>query len=222
MNDGLKSLLIFIMGAGVGALITYQLLNDKYEAIAQEEIESVKEVFGRGTIEDRDEDRNDHTIEMPNMEEKSRYKKLVKKYTPYNMVKEGGEEKVSHDYLLKEVHNSESIYVISVDSFGDEYKEYDKLSISYYEDDDTLVDEKDDVIQDVQGTIGEALLCFGDQSDDPDVVYVRNERLGIDYEIILVHNSYQVAVLGIKISDDRGVAINHTNRAMRRRLNEDS
>ena len=217
MNNGLRSFLIFTIGAGFGALVTYQLLKDKYEAIAQEEIESVKQVFGRSEPKegDRDGDVVDEDYarpDMPNMAEKSRYKKIVKKYTAYNAI--NGEGKVVDSFEAERP----SCYVISLDTFGNENPDYDKISISYYEDDDTLADEQDEIMQEVEGTIGEALLCFGDQSDDPDVVYVRNERLSIDYEVVRLHRSYQEAVLGIKTVDDRGTVI----RATRRRLNEDN
>lgn len=222
MNNGLKNFLIFAMGVGVGALATYQLLKDKYEAIAQEEIESVKQVFGRGETKegDRDGDVVDEDYarpDMPNIEEKSRYKKIVKKYVPYNTVREGGPSGLVDSFKAAE-SSLIPCYVISMEAFSNDNPDYDKISISYYEDDDTLADEQDEIMQEVEGTIGEALLCFGDQSDDPDVVYVRNERLSIDYEVVRLHRSYQEAVLGIKTVDDRGTVI----RAIRRRLNEDN
>ena len=37
----------FIIGAATGSAVTWYLLKDKYEALAQEEIDSVKEVFLR-------------------------------------------------------------------------------------------------------------------------------------------------------------------------------
>ena len=37
--------LAFIAGAGIGSVCTWQLLKRKYELIAQEEIDSVKEKF---------------------------------------------------------------------------------------------------------------------------------------------------------------------------------
>lgn len=45
-NKSLFSL-AFIIGAATGSVATWYLLKDKYEALAQEEIDSVKEVFLR-------------------------------------------------------------------------------------------------------------------------------------------------------------------------------
>ena len=39
--------MIFFLGAGVGSLVTWKIVKTKYEQIAQEEIDSVKEVFSK-------------------------------------------------------------------------------------------------------------------------------------------------------------------------------
>jgi hypothetical protein len=238
MNTGLKNILILTLGVGIGAFVTYQILNKKYAALAQEEIESVRQVFGRGepknsinrefdggyiyndskTDIDLTDKTSMHPNITPNMAEKSRYKKLVRKYTPYNEVTKGRNGDVVNTFEVGPDRDDPSCYIISIEEFSNERPEYDKISISYYETDDTLADETDEIVPDVETLIGEALLCFGDQSDDPDVVYVRNECISIDYEIIRLHKSYQETVLGIKMVDDRGP----TTRTIRRRLNDDS
>ena len=45
----------FIIGAASGATVAWYLLKDKYETLAQEEIDSVKEVFARREQEMKDE-----------------------------------------------------------------------------------------------------------------------------------------------------------------------
>ena len=42
-----KNVLIFAAGAAIGSAVTWKLIKTKYEQIANEEIESVKEFFGR-------------------------------------------------------------------------------------------------------------------------------------------------------------------------------
>ena len=66
-----------------------------------------------------------------------------------------------------------------------------------------LVDENEDVVTDITNTIGdEALLSFGEISEDPDIVYVRNEKLAVDIEIIRMQESYKEVVLGMVDEDD--------------------
>ena len=45
MNSTLSKVLIFAAGAAIGSAVTWKLIKEKYERIAQEEIDSVKEVF---------------------------------------------------------------------------------------------------------------------------------------------------------------------------------
>ena len=53
-NKALFSL-AFIIGTVTGSVVTWYLLKDKYEALAQEEIDSVKEVFLRREQEIKDQ-----------------------------------------------------------------------------------------------------------------------------------------------------------------------
>ena len=48
-------LFIFVAGAAFGSFVTWKLLRDKYEQIAQDEIDSVKEVFSKKDSSDNEE-----------------------------------------------------------------------------------------------------------------------------------------------------------------------
>jgi hypothetical protein len=91
-------------------------------------------------------------------------------------------------------------YIITVDQYMDnEIHEDNKISVMYYEEDDVLVDEREQRVPDIEGTVGSSNLHkFGLGSKDPNVLYVRNEKLNADFEIILDRRSYQEVVLGIK------------------------
>ena len=47
MSETVKRIFIFIAGAGLGAIATWQFLKNKYEQIANEEIASVKEAYNK-------------------------------------------------------------------------------------------------------------------------------------------------------------------------------
>ena len=73
------------------------------------------------------------------------------------------------------------VYVISPEEFGN--NDYDAESLNYYAD-GVLTNSWDEVIEDVDGFVGEdSLTRFGEYEDD--CVYVRNEVLQTDYEILL-------------------------------------
>ena len=88
-------------------------------------------------------------------------------------------------------------YVIDINEFSDGEEMFDKLTVYYYEFDNVLVDADEEVIVEIDDTIGwDSLDCFGEGSVNPDIVYVRNEELKIDYEIIRLRESYGKSVLG--------------------------
>lgn len=78
-------------------------------------------------------------------------------------------------------------YIISPEEFG-ENPYYDTISLTYYSD-KVLTDEDDIEIEDVDGLIGEdSLNHFGEYEDDS--VFVRNDELQTDYEILLDERAY--------------------------------
>jgi len=248
MNNTIKNVAIFGAGAALGSLVTMKVLQEKYAQIAQEEIDSVKEVFRRRADEEVETDISEMTEEeydalCSEMRAKNNSeicgamvegtKKGISdeepvglKHPSVNFVKESlGDiaNRVKYDQIIKKkieepdpaeevpeedtemsaqhkniFERSETApYVIPFDEFG-EFSNRDELTIFYYAEDDTLADEQEEVIPNVSEVIGdEALTSFGDRSNDPDIVYVRNERLAIDYEVIRYHKSYQETVLGI-------------------------
>jgi hypothetical protein len=108
------------------------------------------------------------------------------------------EEDEEEENTQRPIDNGAEPYIISVESFNEENTHYDKISITYYDDDDVLVDDDETVIANVNEVVGsKALTSFGQLSDDPQIVYVRNDRYGIDYEIIRNFGNYQATVLGI-------------------------
>ena len=110
------------------------------------------------------------------------------------------------DYTAEELkRKGRKNFVISFDEMKENPKDYDQRTFTYYEKDDVLVDERDTPIDDIDGIVGlEHLDQFGYGSNDPNIVYVRNDFLSMDFEIIRDFDSYEETVLGsIKHSDHR-------------------
>lgn len=85
-------------------------------------------------------------------------------------------------------------HVISLGEFYNERPEYDKITIDWYEPDNTYLDEREEIIGDITSYVGlNAGNLFKDNGpqDDPDIRFVRNEKYGSDYEIIRHHRSYR-------------------------------
>ena len=78
-------------------------------------------------------------------------------------------------------------YVIDPSEYGD--LDYKQVSLNYY-DDGVLTYENDDVIDDIDSLVGkDSLSHFGEY--EADTVYVRNDRLKIDFEILADTRRYE-------------------------------
>lgn len=96
-------------------------------------------------------------------------------------------------------------YVITVDEYmdDDDEKEYSKVTLAYWEGDDTLADEKDNMLPDAVAYVGqENLTKFGLGSKDKNIVYIRNEKIAVDYEIVRDSRSFEVVILKIRYEEN--------------------
>lgn len=104
------------------------------------------------------------------------------------------------DYNEEIANRSQDVpYVIHHNEFDDDDQGYSRSTLTYYEGDDILTDEHDVPVHNHLRIVG--LLRFGHGSDDPNVVYIRNDRLAAEYEILRDSGYYQVEILGEEIED---------------------
>ena len=95
---------------------------------------------------------------------------------------------------------SEDPYMISVDEFSDSHEEYRKVSCTYYTEDNVLCETAHNEKIDICHAGIENIRIL--RAHDIDVIYVRNDYLGIDYEIDKYEGSYAYEVLGEESMDD--------------------
>ena len=178
---------MFVLGAAVGSVATWQYTKKKYEQIAQEEIDSVKEIFSRreSAADVEITAPEPQTAKVGKPEEKpdiSEYAARLERegYTNYSNARAGEKKEEQEAMEMKP-------YVISPEEFG-EFEDYERISLSYYAD-QILADEDDEKVEDVDNVVGlESLTHFGEFEDDS--VFVRNDRLKCDYEILLDQRTY--------------------------------
>lgn len=188
MNKKSIFFLSFIMGVAAGSIGTWYCVKKKYEELAQEEIDSVKEVFSKREKELKGEEVTKNIAENMRAEEPAKamsikeYASFLQKqgYTNYSDMN-GDEDE--DDALTKSVKP----YVIPPEQFG-EIEEYEQIELTYYAD-QILADENDEIVEDVEETIGfESLSHFGEYEDDS--VFVRNDERRCDYQILLDQRLY--------------------------------
>lgn len=107
-------------------------------------------------------------------------------------------------------------FIISYEEFNAGEMNYNQVTLAYYVKDDTLVDERDTPVEDTDRTVGDDnLVRWGDGSHDANVVYIRNHRLSLDFEVVKTGRSYKEEVLGL--TDDSEIRHSSSRREARRR-----
>lgn len=177
MKSNIINFLMFAVGAAIGSAVTWKLVKTKYERIANEEIESVKEVFSRRNKKEKEPEEIEHGTVAHMLETKpddvSEYAAMLEELK-YN-------EKGEND-----MKNADP-YVISPDEFA-ELDDYQTVSLNYYAD-GVVADDIDEVVENVGSLIGwDSLNHFGEYEDYS--VFVRNDALKTDFEILLDTRNY--------------------------------
>jgi len=115
------------------------------------------------------------------------------------------------DYKTElQVRDPSKPYVIHVDEYVADEKGWDSQStLTWYEGDEILADSGDTPVYDPAALIGP--LMWGHGSLDPNVFYVRNEKMQAEYEIIRDYGSYQEIVLGQQMERQERREIKHGN-----------
>lgn len=189
----MKNFFTFVTGLVIGSVITYVVVKDKFEKIAQEEIDSVKEVFGRRV--EKEADKKVEKIAKKEVEkirkEYNEYDNLTKNYTSYSKteVEEDKDEEVFEDdedkdgVELDEIERASDYdkpYIIEPQEFG-ALDGYSLITLYHYSD-NVLADDCDELVEDIDDVVGEDYAShFGEYENY--CVCVRNDRLKADYEI---------------------------------------
>lgn len=182
--------------------------SDKFNK-SKKEVEVDKDV----KVEDNDETVfvDKEGTEYKPVREKVYYDKIAKAYTDEEKfvekekdVAEDAEDEEFDEELFDEVEEEDGIvmghrevlrepHIIDFDEFS-KPSCLDKVTFTYYSKDDTMADDNEDIVDDEKYLLGDFGRCFGQESGDPHVVYIRNEKVGCDYEVIWTNDSYAESI----------------------------
>lgn len=184
-KNGLTNLFIFAAGAAIGSVVTWKLVKDKYAQIAQEEIDSVKEVFSK---RESDTPKKEEAIEEP-AEEEGRLlwgEEDIKEvedmaascgyfnYSGLEMKKEKTEDKIEP-------------YAITPEEYGE--KDDYEIETLYCFECGTLTNHLNEPVDDVENLVGKDFRKhIGDYEDD--CAHIRNDELKTDFEILQDRRRY--------------------------------
>ena len=201
----LQTILIVIASAGISGTTGYFVAKKKYEKKADEEIESVKKAFNEHLNEltkagekiDIPMTRNGYSkYSKKKLSEKKTNKEsdreplptdpvAVDNYIDYSAPYRTSSKNVKTEKKFVEgekgATSNDEPYIISPDDFM--ASSYESSTLLYYAD-GVLADDDNNVISSYIGLIGpKALNSFGQYQED--TVFVRNDKLKTDFEIIL-------------------------------------
>lgn len=134
---------------------------------AKEEVEDVKERLG---IFEEDEDESEEEVITMNV--------------------------FSDNSSEADERNPNKPFILTQREFEEGEHDYTQNTLTYYEGDDVLTDERDQPIHNKRPVIGEDNLQFGEKSNDPNIVYIRNNHLEVDFEVCRSAGSFAEEVLG--------------------------
>lgn len=163
--SAIKNIIIFSSGVVVGVLATYKYFEVKSEKRINDEVQEIRDYYKESETHDtRYRDRIKEEVDED-------YKEAVRDYTSYATSKP-----------VKKKEEKELLpYIIEPDSFGEE-EDYEQIYLTWYAGDNHLADDMDELIDDIDGTVGiDNLKEIGKYEDD--ILHIRNDELKCYYEI---------------------------------------
>jgi len=176
----IKIALAFTVGAVMGAGATYMVTKEYFRKIADEEIASVKETYGKHAL---------NVAEM-NDRKKEEYVKILKESSYVR--KDEMDEDMNAQKIDIPKKKSDTPYIITHEDYEDpNYEAYDKIDLTLYSD-GVLADDMDEKL-DFASTKEEVGLDWMDymEDNDSDIVYVRNDSHQADFIISKALETYE-------------------------------
>jgi hypothetical protein len=206
----------FGAGAFTGYKLAYKKLGEEFERrlddetrhmkefythIPQQKFSSPEEAVAELVVPEVAAQAAGALAEYNGVEQKTAYHKVVQSKVATDEVKVLDEVKLTELQLVeKSVFDQERDptipYLISEEEFMQGESGYPQPSLTWYEMDQKLTDDRDELLENVEATVGlDFQVNFGVNSVDENTVYVRNERLQLEFEIVRNDSSYAKDVL---------------------------
>lgn len=181
-NTILSNVVMFAVGAAIGSAVTWKFVKTKYEQIAQEEIDSVKETYSK---------RAESAEQLEKLENGLKktidaMQKQIDANEHADIVRDSGY--TNYAITERKVIEVDRPYVIDEDEY-DTLDDYESEELLYYSD-GVLADYYGDIVDDVDDLVGLDNLKILIEDDDVDSVYIRNDSRRFDYEILLDLRKY--------------------------------
>jgi hypothetical protein len=107
------------------------------------------------------------------------------------------EDKAALDELVRPYQDEQAPFIMSAEEWEDTVSAFERKTILYYEMDHIYCTDQEVPVDDPDNMfVPNAHLHFGQENDDPDIVYISNPSRSEMYEILRMRASYEIDVLG--------------------------
>lgn len=189
----LKGALIFLLGSGVGASASYLYFKKLYDE-KREELVELQEHYTKKLDKEIDKD---ITTSIIKQEEYVSYDKLneeeIKTVIKEREIEAIALEAPSEDY-------PEEPIIITESDYQERELYFDKLEVDYYVEDESLVDENDELVN-IADSIGYDNLEGFIADEKEDIMYIRNSANSSDYMVRKVFGKFS-DVVGVGGDDE--------------------
>lgn len=172
MKSTLTNFIFCAVGAAVGSLVTWKLTQEYYKKLADKEIADVKEAYDRVfkiAMKDEPAEEEEYQPTENDIRENA------------SIIENQGYTQYSNIITEKDVKKVERPYLITPEEFSELY-DYETISLIHFAD-GVLTDDQYELVEDVDDVVGSDYAeHFGEYEDDS--VYIRNDRLKADFEIL--------------------------------------
>lgn len=226
-----------LLGGSSAYLYLRRNLELKYGQVAKEEIDQMRGYFQEKDAERRREFFHVGEVVETGLVEKPSLDDVVANYTGTKPIREAREATlpVAYHAISTPTPIVENVFEVEEDVWDfkvemdkrdtakpyiihrlefQEQEDYEQVTLTYWKGDDVLCDQRDAPVDARDAMVGDDNLeHFGHGSEDPNVLYIRNEVLEMDFEIVMSDGHFAHEVHGIPPEEGE---LQHS--AMRRRI----
>lgn len=196
MNTGTKLVLSFVAGGAVGSLITYYAVRETFRNQAEEEIQSVRDIYLKREAKELEEFRVSQGVETATEEDLIQYHLRGLAELGYEIPEV---DDTNYDEV-NPVEYPEGVEEIDESEFMNGFEDYESSTLTLYTD-GVMTDDIEDVVDDPKRYFNNIDLESYEKGDD---LYFVNHTLMLKIELIVSKQSYKRDVLGEDEDDELG------------------
>lgn len=198
-----REIIFFVSGAAIGIVGSCYYFKKKFYKLADEEIQAIREFYadkvsGLSERVDKAEEAMKDPAEMSNYEEFSKQNKTdYSSYYDHPVDSdEEKEEPTDQNYELgldasidHDINHRLNPKIIREDQYG-ENPYYKTEVLHFYNEDEILTDENDEIIENEVLVVGHCLDKYNFRNDNMKSIWVRNYQFDTDYHIVKIFGKY--------------------------------